>query len=339
MGNTSLLVSVIIPVYNSSKFLDECINSLINQNYRNLQLIFVNDASTDTSELILRRYSEVDERIEFYTTQHNGASEARNYGLSKALGEVLIFCDSDDFLSEDFVSSAMDRFNNHIDIVVLNLKSFKLNEKNEILFIPNRKYEIDNFQGVFKLDQKNNRFFLLNQFLFDKISVSQSNKAFRREFLEKNNLKFSDESMGEDIVFMFNCLLKANSILRIEEGIYYYRIHSESTTGNVSRANLIDLHKGLDKIRMLIIGNKFYAELVNCYKFYCFKFGFIFYIQNLLRPKASMQEILYLQQYVKREIGFSFFSLKLGIITLFFYYLFLMLPIHSYNIYFSLKVR
>ena len=90
-------VSVIIPVYNVEKYLDECLISVINQSYRNLEIIIVNDGSTDGSGKKCEGYKKIDSRISVFHKQNGGLSDARNYGLSRSHGEYVFFLDSDDF--------------------------------------------------------------------------------------------------------------------------------------------------------------------------------------------------------------------------------------------------
>ena len=105
------LISVIIPVYNNEKYLCECLDSIIAQTYRNIQIITVDDGSTDASGKILDQYADKDKRIEVYHIQNSGVSTARNIGLKHAAGEYITFVDSDDALSLDMYYILLDQFN------------------------------------------------------------------------------------------------------------------------------------------------------------------------------------------------------------------------------------
>ena len=96
------LISVIVPIYNVAPYVRECLDSVINQTYKNLQIILVNDGSTDESESIAREYLS-DERIELVCTKNGGLSRARNTGLEKAIGEYIYFIDSDDYIDLRFI--------------------------------------------------------------------------------------------------------------------------------------------------------------------------------------------------------------------------------------------
>lgn len=95
------LISVIVPVYNVEKYLDECLTSIIQQTYRNVEIILVNDGSTDSSREICEKYLAKDTRVHLYSKDNGGLSSARNYGLDKANGQFVIFVDSDDFWTDN----------------------------------------------------------------------------------------------------------------------------------------------------------------------------------------------------------------------------------------------
>src|SRR5699024_1200447 len=96
-----MLISVIIPIYNKEEYLDECINSVVNQTYKNLEIILVNDGSTDRSEVIINKWYKKDDRIVFLNQENKGVSSARNKGISKANGEYVFFIDADDRLEDN----------------------------------------------------------------------------------------------------------------------------------------------------------------------------------------------------------------------------------------------
>ena len=96
------MISVIIPVYNTEKYLDRCIRSVLNSTYKDFEVLLIDDGSVDGSLEICRTYCRLDRRVRFLTQKHGGVSEARNRGIQESRGEWLVFVDSDDFISEDF---------------------------------------------------------------------------------------------------------------------------------------------------------------------------------------------------------------------------------------------
>ena len=98
------LVSIIVPVYNVEDYIEDCIKSLINQNYKNIEIILINDGSSDLSEEICRTYQQKDKRIKLYSIQNSGVSTARNLGIKKSKGDYILFVDSDDEVNDNYVS-------------------------------------------------------------------------------------------------------------------------------------------------------------------------------------------------------------------------------------------
>ena len=99
----SAVVSIIVPVYNSEKYLPDCVESLVNQSYKNIEILLVNDGSTDGSLMLCQKYQNKDHRIVVINSRHGGVSVARNLGIIKATGEYLAFVDSDDMVSENYI--------------------------------------------------------------------------------------------------------------------------------------------------------------------------------------------------------------------------------------------
>ena len=101
------LISIIIPVYNVEKYLKKCINSVINQSHKNLEIILIDDGSTDKSGIILDEYAKIDERIKVYHKKNGGLSSARNYGIKRSNGNYICFIDSDDFISKYMIENLL----------------------------------------------------------------------------------------------------------------------------------------------------------------------------------------------------------------------------------------
>ena len=106
------LVSIVVPIYNVEQYLQECVDSLINQTYSNLEILLIDDGSTDNSPKIAETYLPLDERVKVYHKQNGGLSDARNYGIEKASGRYITFVDSDDYVSKNFVETL---YNNLIE--------------------------------------------------------------------------------------------------------------------------------------------------------------------------------------------------------------------------------
>lgn len=119
------LVTVIVPIYNAEKYLDKCINSIVTQSYKKLEIILVNDGSSDLSKDICEKYAQNDIRIKFIDKKNSGVSDTRNIAINKALGEYILFADSDDWLESDMIELMVSSAKaNNSDIVICEFKNF-----------------------------------------------------------------------------------------------------------------------------------------------------------------------------------------------------------------------
>lgn len=129
-------ISIIVPVYNAEKYLRQCIDSLVNQTYKNIEIICVNDGSTDASLRILERYAATDSRVRVIDKVNTGVSDTRNVGLNYVTGDFLMFLDSDDWIDKETCSTAVARVIAHnADVVLWNyIREFKNESKNKVIF-------------------------------------------------------------------------------------------------------------------------------------------------------------------------------------------------------------
>lgn len=203
-------VSVIIPVYNVEKYLDECLISVINQSYRNLEIIIVNDGSTDGSGKKCEGYKKIDSRISVFHKQNGGLSDARNYGLSRSHGEYVFFLDSDDFLDlvliENLVKVAL---KTKSDIVVNDAIDYYDND------IIEESYK-DCTWETFKSLEAVRRTLMTNG-----IRHMAWGKLFRSELW--NNKKFTKGILYEDLDIIYYVMLDAEMISVLHPSMYYYR--------------------------------------------------------------------------------------------------------------------
>lgn len=220
-----ILVSVIVPIYNTKNFLAECIDSILKQTYKNIQIILVDDGSTDGSLEICKAYIEKDERIMFIQNSHSGLVEARKAGVEQAKGEYCIFVDSDDWIAENLLESVMTLIDNgSVDIVNYNMES--VNGK-----IRNRwKYTITD--GVYEGKQLEK---IYSKMMFDfeksKPGIIQSlcTKLIKKNIL-KESIKNVDSriTLGEDAAVVYNAILIAEKMVVTNESYYFYRNHDSS---------------------------------------------------------------------------------------------------------------
>lgn len=215
-------VSIIVPIYNAEKYLEECIASITDQTYKNLQIILVNDGSKDKSWKICQELEKSDDRITALTQKNSGVSVARNKGMNISTGRWVMFVDPDDVVDVNIVERLINKVDEGTDIVACSCYGF--NEKEKIV------------AHFFKSDRifKNNKNDLYLQ-LFDS-NYGQSTTAFtaigvpwgkiyRREFIEKNSLRFDPKLRRmQDNVFNMYAFNMSRKIYYLDEPLYFYRL-------------------------------------------------------------------------------------------------------------------
>ena len=239
-------ISIIVPIYNAEKYLSKCINSLINQTKKEIEIILINDGSTDRSEEIINNYR--DERIKYFKNENQGIGKTRNFGIEKATGKYLMFVDSDDYLKEDACEILFKKAEKEkLDLVICNY--YKVDEetdKKEII-------EIKEFKNT-KL--KDNKELLLN------VNLAPWNKLYKRDLIKKNKIKFVENLKYEDAPFVVETMDKAKRIGQVTEALNYYVIHKNSET-TIRDNKVFDIIEIVDKIRKYFSKRKDYTEIIN----------------------------------------------------------------------------
>ena len=236
-------ISIIIPIYNIENYIEKCIESIINQTYKNLEIILVDDGSTDKSGEICDKYQKNDNRIIVIHKKNGGLSDARNCGIEKATAELLIFVDGDDWIENDTIELA---YNEHIkndsDIVIYG-KYIDYDNNKSIPKCPAKYERINGKQGIIYLNS------------FKDLDVSAWNKLFKKELF--NDIKFPVGKLSEDYYIMYKVFDKAKviSLLPICKYHYFQRINS-ITKNNKINYDYIDASK--EQMNYI---NKKYPEL------------------------------------------------------------------------------
>jgi len=229
-----MLISVIIPVYNEEQYLAQCLDSILQQDFNEYEIICVNDASTDKSKEILNSYVAISDRIRVVThSQNKGLSCARNTGLLNAKGKYVIFVDADDMIMQGALRDLYGVVEkNCLDILYYNM--LKINE--DVVPYHNVTNKIYEYEGIFTGRELFCRFSENKDY---KIEVWR--QVLKREFLIINNLFFYEGILHEDNLFSFLCAMKANRVMNINREYYIYRQHNGSImhTKNGKRARSI----------------------------------------------------------------------------------------------------
>ena len=209
--NNEPLVSVIMPVYNAEEFLDKSVSSVINQTYKNLEILLIDDCSTDNSYDILKEYANKDNRIKlFHNKQNKHVSATRNVGIKNATGKYLYFIDSDDFIDNDYIEHLVKTAEKENADIVVNTNMYSCKNKRKKIHYLTRQ-----FRATPKDDYK---------ILANKIFPSVCNRLFKRELQTKYNILFPDEiKYLEDGYFNVLYFSVSNNISFISPNSYYYR--------------------------------------------------------------------------------------------------------------------
>lgn len=235
------LISIIIPIYNVEEYLRECLNSVVNQTYRNLEIILVDDGSNDNSPSICDEYASIDKRIRVIHQNNRGLVGARKSGIIVATGDIATFVDSDDWIDLYMYEVMVEKMvESEADIVTSGLiREYGRHFISDKEVIKPGVYSGDELEKVIKsnlIDEE--KFFSSN------ISIHIYNKLFERELLLKNELLINDDiSVGEDAACVYPCLLDANKIAIIDRCFYHYRLRNNSIMGQTNITDFIRIKK------------------------------------------------------------------------------------------------
>lgn len=220
----SIKISIIVPVYNAEKYLKECLDSLVNQTYENIEIIAIDDASSDNSLKILEEYADKYSQIKVYHNEFNiGQSATRNKGLRESTGDYIGFVDSDDYINLQTIESIVHTIKkeNEPDII-----------QTSISFVDNISYQtnINNPIVDFSFSKNYDNY----PHLLFWSSPSVTNKIFKKELI--SNMTFIENCMWEDIAFAYGAMLKANTITTMPNVFYYYRRQIENSNSVSAKA-------------------------------------------------------------------------------------------------------
>lgn len=259
MDNNPIL-SVIVPVYNVEDYIIQCIDSILNQTLKNMEIIIVNDGSTDNIMNYIRDYK--DERIRIINKKNGGLSSARNLGMNAAKGKYIAFVDSDDFLSEKNAYQEMVNILEKNKAELITGKALYFYDLNTI-----KKFERD--EEIFNKDIITSEEYLIQSIKNNRIYVTVWNNIFNKEFLIKNNLMFIEGIINEDELFMNKVLMKVNNICLYNQNFYMYRQRNGSimkSTDASLRLNSIyyislELEKDIKKITNNVLKECLYSYI------------------------------------------------------------------------------
>ena len=282
-------VSVIVPVYNVEKYLDQCLHSLVHQQLKSLEIIVVNDGSTDQSQAIIDAYSEqYPHVIKAFTKENGGLSDARNFGLSQAQGSYIGFVDSDDYVSDNMFQEMFELgAQSNADVVICNLQ--KVDEKGHVL---QKLTQIPHLPQVFLLEE--------NMAVFSDISYFACNKLFKKELFATN--RFKKGVHFEDIQLIPQLFLESRVIAQTQSFHYQYleRADSISKTHTVKG---LDILKAVDEVTKIFEQSSYKQYLYSLKNFQILEgvYSYLAYLAFVKEEGVYIEMSLALKRFMKEN--------------------------------------
>lgn len=275
MDRENELISIIVAVYNSEPYLSICLDSIMNQTYKNLQIILVDDGSTDRSGIICDEYAEKDQRFMVIHKKNHGHSMAKNDGLKLAKGKWIAFADNDDWMETDHLEKLYNAAKkNDADISICGY----------INHFTDRKVKIEVPEKIYSDSRE-----VMNDYFFkDNLRVVPWNKLYQKHVLQQ--IEFRDGVINEDEFFTYLVLEKADRIISCNNLTYNYRRHANNQISQrISKKNIRTFEAYFEKIDFL---KKNYPELVPVVKYQTCQLSMHLYQRTIWNPKNDEKKRL-----------------------------------------------
>ncbi|PLT31751.1 glycosyltransferase family 2 protein [Peribacillus deserti] len=242
------LVSIVIPVYNAAPYLEACLKSVLRQTYQSLEVLIINDGSTDESEEIVKRFTTADSRLSLYSQENHGLGYTRNRGISLCSGAYVFFLDSDDLIPEKAIESLVIPAETHQADYAVG-KVMRLTEERR--YIPKRHADF----GLYNKDESvtiHER----PEMLQDSIAC---NKLWKREFLVQQNLLFTEGKYYEDLNMTMRAAVLAKKIAVTREVVYLWRVREDENKPSITQQQM-KLQNTQDRLRALLLNRKWLVQ-------------------------------------------------------------------------------
>lgn len=251
------MISVVVPVYNVKKYLSQCIESLMNQSYTDLEIILVDDGSTDGCDLICEHYKELDNRIKVIHKPNGGLSDARNAGMEIAGGDFICFIDSDDYVDVSMLE-IMYSFTKDADVVICGKTDFYDDD-----VITENKAN-DDIPVKFMSGMEAFGHFLLED---EEGYVVAWNKLYRREIFVRNNIVYPVGKIHEDCFTTYKAFINAEKVAYVDLPLYKYRHRKDSIMGKINIQGDMDIIEAYNNI--IDVVKEKYPELIELAEYRC----------------------------------------------------------------------
>ena len=307
----NIQVSVIIPVYNVEQYLRQCLDSVINQTYKDIEIIIVNDCSPDNSLQIIEEYRQKDSRIRLVNLEKNGGlANARNVGINNSNGKYITFIDSDDWISE-----------NNIEILYNNIEKYNTDFVGcEFIWYDNNTHKSGDGVAFFDMYDTPISDIKIKKRILQRFSSSRVwGFLFKKDFLLSSDICFRI-NRREDILFMYEAIVKSTNFVLIKDRLYYYR---SSRIGSNINTNTLDADMLFYvKLRQLHENEQFKDYIKIFYRFISLAFALALENQPLSYNKSKeyffkFREIFYDKNYIVDFSDLRFF-LKIRLLVFLF---------------------
>lgn len=288
-------VSIIVPAYNVEKYIEKCVNSICEQSYKNIEIIVVNDGSTDLTEEILARIAKTDNRVNVISVENSGVSAARNCGIDNCHGDYVVFVDGDDYLAKDYVEYMMSIVEKTGAEFCLSKNCFTQSYEKQVA-----KDSIETLNGI------EGTALLLSP----RVIVGCWNKIFSKEFIDRNQLRFSTTLFyGEGLSFITTAAQTANCVGVGNRKVYFYRRNNEaSATTKFDIRKYINGEKALITIKSNMLLKDDRIETMYHLHMALFSLGAVTKIKANKKEKEYRKEYLHWKQLLRDYTGMILFK-------------------------------
>lgn len=290
-------VSVIIPVYNAEKYLKQCLNSICRQTLQEIEIICVDDGSTDNSLNILQEYANADTRIQVLTQKNQGAGAARNYGLRTARGLYLSFLDADDFFEPNMLEEAINAIELYsADFIVFESDQFHMDTNSYVK--PSwvvRHKDIPPYMPFSYLSLTDNVFKTFVGWAWDKL--------YRKSFIDRHNLWFQEQRTSNDLLFVFSALVLAKRIAVIDKILAHQRRGGKESLSVTREKSWHCFYDALIALRKRLKDENIYWKLEQDFINYALHFS-LWNLRTLAEPTKQLLKEQLCKEWFK-ELGIA----------------------------------